>query len=80
MGIVHRAHDTLTDRIVAIKRLRSDLARFQPEVFERFAREAEALRQLNHPNIVQALDTFQRDGEHYIVMDYVAGDDLATSP
>ncbi len=79
MGIVHRAHDTLTDRIVAIKQLRSDLARFQPEVFERFAREAEALRQLNHPNIVQALDTFQRDGEHYIVMDYVAGDDLATA-
>ncbi|MBK9125818.1 MAG: protein kinase [Chloroflexi bacterium] len=77
MGIVHRAHDTLVDRIVAVKQLRSDLARYQPEVFERFAREAEALRQLNHPNIVQALDTFQRDGEHYIVMDFVAGDDLA---
>lgn len=77
MGIVHRAHDTLADRIVAIKQLRGDIARHQPEMFDRFAREAEALRQLNHPNIVQALDTFQCDGEHYIVMDFVAGDDLA---
>ncbi|MBK8138257.1 MAG: protein kinase [Chloroflexi bacterium] len=77
MGVVYRAIDTRTGLTVAVKQLRGDLARRQPEMFERFTREAEALRQLNHPNIVQALDTFEIDDERYIVMEYVPGDDLS---
>src|SRR5687767_13491643 len=76
MGVVYRATDTRTGRTVAVKQLRGDVAKRQPEMFERFTREAEALRQLNHPNIVQALDTFEIDDERYIVMEFVPGDDL----
>lgn len=77
MGVVYRALDTVTGQTVAVKQLRIEMADLQPDLLERFAREAEALRQLNHPNIVQALDTFEAAGEHYIVMEYVGGGDLS---
>ena len=76
MGVVFRATDLRTGQTVAVKQLRGDVATRQPELFERFTREAAALRQLNHPNIVQALDTFEVDDERYIVMEYVSGSDL----
>lgn len=76
MGVVYRATDLRTGQMVAVKQLRGDVATRQPELFERFTREAAALRQLNHPNIVQAVDTFEADEERYIVMEYVQGDDL----
>lgn len=76
MGIVHRAVDTRTGNIVAIKQLRRDVTSARPELIERFLREAEALRDLNHPNIVRALDTIVDGKEHFIVMDYVKGRDL----
>ena len=65
------------DRRVAIKTLRADAAGSQPSALERFQREAELLRQLNHPNIVQVFATVQQDGETYIVMEYVEGGSLA---
>lgn len=76
MGVVFRAIDLRTGQTVALKQLRIDVATRQPELFERFTREAAALRQLNHPNIVQALDTFEAGEERYIVMEFVPGDDL----
>jgi predicted ATPase len=75
MGTVYLGADTATDQIVAIKALKSELA--QPEMIERFRREGEALRDLNHPNIVKMLDMFEYNEQHYLVMEYVAGNDLA---
>jgi serine/threonine protein kinase len=76
MGVVYRGRDTRTQQTVAIKQLRADVA--QPENIERFKREGEALRDLNHPNIVKMLDTFEHEGQHYLVMEYVSGGDLST--
>ena len=51
MGEVYRAYDTRLRRLVAIKRLRGALP--TADQSERFRREAEALAQLQHSNIVQ---------------------------
>src|SRR5512138_650916 len=61
MGTVFRGIDQQTHQAVAIKQLKADLN--QPEVIERFKREGEALRQLNHPNIVKMLDAVEQDGQ-----------------
>jgi serine/threonine protein kinase/tetratricopeptide (TPR) repeat protein len=75
MGTVYLATDTQTSTSVAVKQLKADIA--QPELIERFKREGEALRDLNHPNIVKLLDMLEENGEHYLVMDYVRGGDLS---
>ena len=75
MGTVYKGIDTRTDQIVAIKQLHANLA--DAELIERFKREGEALRDLNHPNIVKMLDAVEEDGNHYLVMEYVPGGDLS---
>jgi serine/threonine protein kinase/tetratricopeptide (TPR) repeat protein len=76
MGTVYRGTDTQTSQVVAIKLLRPDVVAADPDMVERFAREAEALRQLNHPNIVKVLDTAEENNHHYIIMEYVGGGSL----
>lgn len=81
MAEVHLAFDTRLNRMVAVKRLRTDLAR--DTVFQqRFRREAQSAASLNHPNIVAVYDTGEEstllpDGSNvsvpYIVMEYVEG-------
>ena len=75
MGTVFRGVDLETRQTVAIKHLKAEVAK--PEIIERFKREGEALRELNHPNIVRMIDAIDEDDNHYLVMDYVAGGDLA---
>jgi len=75
MGTVYLAVDTQTNTQIAIKHLKSEVA--TPALIERFRREGEALRDLNHPNIVKLLDTVEADGEHYLLLEYVSGGDLA---
>jgi serine/threonine protein kinase len=75
MGTVYLGTDTLSRQTVAIKHLKNDLV--QPQLIERFKREGEALRELNHPNIVKLLDTLEQDGAYYLVMEYVSGGDLS---
>ena len=75
MGTVYLGSDKQTQDKVAIKRLNNDLV--QAELIERFKREGEALRELNHPNIVKLLDAIEDDGTHYLVMEYVSGGDLS---
>jgi predicted ATPase len=75
MGTVYRGVDARNQQTVAIKQLKADVA--QPENIERFQREGEALRDLNHPNIVKMLDMLEHEGQHYLVMEYVAGGDLS---
>jgi serine/threonine protein kinase len=68
----YRAFDQVLERDVAIKVLidRSD------DVNQRFLREAQAMANLNHPNIVQVFDVGQQDGISYIVMELVRGKTL----
>jgi serine/threonine protein kinase/tetratricopeptide (TPR) repeat protein len=74
MGEVFLGMDTLTGERVAIKALKTSVA--TPELVARFEREGQALRQLNHPNIVKVLASFEEQGQHYIVMEYVSGGSL----
>lgn len=75
MGIVYRAKHRRMDRIVAIKVLpRSAMATKGLE--DRFYREVKTAAKLMHPNIVAALDASEDDGLHYLVMEYVDGQDL----
>ena len=69
-------HDLLRDQPVAIKRIRPELIHDKAEYVARFKREAKALRQLNHPNIVTMLDIFETDGKQTIVMEYMPGGSL----
>lgn len=76
MAQVHEGTDTRLNRRVAIKILRSDLAR-DPIFQERFRREAQSAAGLNHPNVVSVYDTGEESvGDvkvPYIVMEYVDG-------
>jgi hypothetical protein len=73
MGDVYLGIDIETEQSVAIKVLKRDVVRRNPDVVERFLREGEALRQLNHPNIVELLGAEERDGRYYLVMGYASG-------
>lgn len=72
MGAVYRGIDTHTDETVAIKYLKPEIVREDPDFVERFIREGEALRKLNHPNIVKMLDAIEEHGSHYIVLEFVS--------
>jgi tetratricopeptide (TPR) repeat protein len=72
-GELYLGEDTATGQQVIIKRLKPELVAQHPEIVARFIREGEALRQLNHPNIVKMLAAEERDGAHLIVMEYVPG-------
>lgn len=76
MGTVYLGVDTQTGEQVAIKQLLGSVVRDRPETLERFAREAEALRRLNHPSIVKVLASINQSPDHYIVMEYVPGGNL----
>jgi predicted ATPase/predicted Ser/Thr protein kinase len=76
MGTVYRGRDTHTGQLVAVKHLKAEVVADDPSQLERFRREGEALRQLNHPNIVQMLAAFVEDNQHYLVMEYVGGGSL----
>src|SRR5262245_57961825 len=77
MGTVYRAHDTQLDRDVALKVLpRQRLS--DADAIARFQREARALAKLSHPNIIQAYDSGEDQGQHFLVMEYVAGVNLSS--
>jgi serine/threonine-protein kinase len=79
MAEVYLAADTRLGRDVAVKVLRSDLAR-DPSFLSRFRREAQSAASLNHPMIVAVYDTGQDNGVTpplpYIVMEYIRGKTL----
>lgn len=72
MANVYLAQDTILDRKVAIKVLRGDLSA-DDKFIRRFEREAQSVSNLSHPNIVEVYDVGVEDGNHYIVMEYIAG-------
>ncbi|MEK7675188.1 MAG: protein kinase [Verrucomicrobiota bacterium] len=76
MGIVYKARQRSLDRIVALKRLLFG-ALSSPEFVKRFRAEATVAGSLQHPNIVAIHEVGIHQGEHYLVMDFVAGQTLA---
>jgi serine/threonine protein kinase, bacterial len=77
MGEVWRAHDTATDRIVAIKLLPAQLA--DDETFaQRFRREAHAAARLNSPHVIPIHNYGEIDGRLYVDMRLIEGRDLQT--
>jgi len=77
MGEVYKARDTRLDRIVAIKVLPAHLAD-NPDLRERFEREAKTIAGLNHPHICTLYDVGRQDGTDFLVMEYLEGETLAT--
>lgn len=75
MAVVYKARCTFLDRWVAIKILRDQYAN-NPEFVDRFQREARAAARLAHPNIVSIYDVGEDQGRHFIVMEYVQGENL----
>jgi WD40 repeat protein len=72
MGIVYKARQTTSDRLVALKVIRKErLANL--EAVRRFRREAQAAGRLAHPNIVLVYDSDQAGDTHYLAMEYVDG-------
>ena len=76
MGEVYRAHDTRLGRDVAMKFLPAAAAR-DPELCERFEREARAIAALQHPNIVTIHSVEELDSLRFITMELVAGQPLS---
>ena len=81
MGVVLSAYDPQLDRKVAIKLLRTGIGIATAEARARLVREAKAIAQLSHPNVVAVYDVGAidgsdpaRQGEIYIAMEFVEGD------
>ncbi|GKU78507.1 Stk1 family PASTA domain-containing Ser/Thr kinase [Paenibacillus sp. L3-i20] len=75
MALVYKAHDVLLNRKVAVKVLRQQFVN-DDEFIRRFRREAQSAAALSHPNVVSIYDVGQEDETHYIVMEYVEGNNL----
>ncbi|HEY6725741.1 MAG TPA: serine/threonine-protein kinase, partial [Polyangiaceae bacterium] len=78
MARVYTAEHLVLEHLVAVKFLRRELA-VEPEIAERFAREAKTIAQLNSEHIVKVLDVGRLDGAGlFMVMEYLDGEDLQT--
>jgi serine/threonine protein kinase len=75
MGAVYKARQKHLDRVVALKILPPQAAS-DSGFADRFAREARALAQLNHPHIVTLYEFGQADGLFYFLMEFVDGINL----
>jgi serine/threonine protein kinase/formylglycine-generating enzyme required for sulfatase activity len=78
MGEVYLAHDTLLDRLVAVKFLHA----MEPDSWERgqFLVEARAAARLSHPNVVTVYRVGEIDGRQFLVTEFVRGKSLAELP
>src|SRR4029453_9175206 len=72
MGVLYLALDPAIDRLVAVKLLRVN----NPEIRERFIREAQIAARLQHPHIVTVYDVGTHEGQPFIAMEYIAGETL----
>jgi len=73
MGVVLKGWHPRLDRYVALKLIRPTVLASRPEIVTRFHREARAIAQLHHPNIVMLYDADEVNGTHFIAMEFVDG-------
>jgi serine/threonine protein kinase len=79
MGVVFAAYDPQLDRKVALKLLRAGVTYNTQDARTRLRREAQAIAQLSHPNVVGVYDVGTTDdGDLYIAMEFVEGDTLTS--
>src|SRR4029079_13908278 len=76
MATVHRAYDTKLGRFVAVRLLRREAIK-DSDIAMRFRREALAATVLRHPNIIACLETGTDDGQPFLVMELIEGEDLS---
>jgi predicted Ser/Thr protein kinase len=76
MGDVYCARQLHTDRLVALKMIRTDYVS-SDAARERFRTEARALAKFDHPNIVRVFDSGESDGQPYMAMEFIEGGTLA---
>src|SRR4051812_4670620 len=76
MGEVYRADDLTLGQSVALKFLPAELAR-DPERLARFRAEVRIARQVSHPHVCRVYDVGEADGQPFLTMEYVDGEDLA---
>jgi predicted Ser/Thr protein kinase len=77
MGEVYRATDLTLGQAVALKFL-PETAATDDRALARFYNEVRMARQVTHPNVCRVYDIGQVEGQHYISMEYVDGEDLST--
>ncbi|HTR55322.1 MAG TPA: serine/threonine-protein kinase [Kofleriaceae bacterium] len=77
MGIVYKAHDPQLKRDVAIKLLRAEASDLASEQLQaRMLREAQAMAQIAHPNVIAVFDVGTWDGEVFIAMELASAGTL----
>jgi len=77
MGEVYRADDLTLQQPVALKFLPESLA-LNPVALARFHGEVRIARQITHPNVCRVYDIGEWEGMHFLSMEYVQGEDLAS--
>lgn len=77
MGEVYRAQDLKLGQSVALKFLPASVQR-DPSRLERFLSEVRIARQISHPHVCRVYDVSDVDGRHFISMEFVDGEDLAS--
>ena len=77
MGEVYRADDLRLDQPVALKFLPTELAKDQKRL-DYFHNEVKLARQISHPNVCRVYDIGEVNGQHFISMEYIDGEDLKT--
>jgi eukaryotic-like serine/threonine-protein kinase len=77
MGEVYRADDLKLGQAVALKFLPIDLTR-HPDRLARFHQEVRLARQVSHPNVCRVHDIGEVGGLHFLSMEYIDGEDLAS--
>jgi hypothetical protein len=77
MGEVYRAEDTKLGQQVALKFLPATFAR-DPHKLERLYDEVRLGRQVSHPNVCRMYDIAEWEGHHFMSMEYIDGEDLAS--
>lgn len=74
-GVIYKAEDEQLQRTVAIKLLTAE-GGLAGDTLQRFMSEARSVARLNHPNIITLYDFAETEGQPYLVIEYVPGQDL----
>lgn len=76
MGAVYKGHHEGLDIDVAMKVLPRHLAEQNPDFIDRFKREARVAARLSHGNVVNVMNVGEEEGQNFIIMEFVEGEDL----